>query len=265
MPKVTISSSKGLEQTSGSGFSVSDVELVRSSESITPTSASYTVTCIADDPADSLDDDSFVIYAQDGESYGIWFDVAGTLAGSAPGVSDFELEVAFASGATADAVATAIKTAIDADTGTITSFGNMFTVIRVTNVLTIYVNETGALTTTSVVDSAAGIEVDLAADGSAGDLDEDLECSLVSVGNEVSTLNTTVALASGSSVGQKKNIIFASAANGEVNVGGALSNAGSAAVLLSLTTPGASAAGAACLVWNGSAWVVTNTSNVTVA
>jgi len=265
MPKVTISSSKGLEQTSGSGFSVSDVELVRSTESITPVSASYTVTCIADDPADNLDDDSFVIYAQDGESYGIWFDVVGTAGGAPPEASTYELEVVFASGVNAEAVATAIKTAIDADTGTATAFGNMFTVIRAVNVLTIYVNETGALVTSAVVDSAAGILVALAADGSVGALDEDLECSLVSVGNEENTLNTTVALASGASVGQKKNIIFSSAANGEVNVGGALSNAGSAAVLLSLTTPGATAAGAACLVWNGSAWVVTNTSNVTVS
>jgi hypothetical protein len=275
MPKVTISSSKGLEQTSGSGFSVSDVELVRSNESITPVSASYTITVGAAQVAvdDTYGGQYFNLEDAAGTELEFWFDT--NASGSAPsGVTSSTAQVIDIdlTGTTSIAdICTAIAVAINSGSIAINSDGDnmsdyLFAVAGATSV-SVYVLETGEMTNSVpfAADNAGSLAVELASDGSSGDLDADVECSLISVGNEVSTLNTTAALADGSSVGQKKNIIFASAANGEVNVGGALSSAGSSAVLLSLSNPGASAAGAACLVWNGSAWVVTNTSNVAVS
>jgi hypothetical protein len=267
MPKVTISSSKGLEQTSGSGFSVSDVELVRSNETVTPTSgASWEIVCKADSSSD-LDGDYFHLYAQDGTSYGVWFEVdsSGTTvpAGATSGI-DNQVAVEFAEGASAAVVAAAIVLAINTDATALYDFeavddgGGTFTV---------YVLFTGAMTTTTETGAPDAVTSVTLTDGSDAieAIDEDIECSHLIVGNAVAVVELASLLADGSVVGQRKNLIFKGHATGEVNVGGSFSSAGSAASLLSMTAHSASHHGVAMLVWNGSAWTVVHNVNVTAS
>jgi len=263
MPKVTISSSKGLEQTSGSGFSVSDVELVRSSESITPTGGVYTVTCIKEDThtGGSLLSKSFTIYDQNGASYGIWFDVGATdpAVPVAIDATDSQIEVDISAAALASAVATALAAAIE------TASSEHECVVDGDDVL-IYVLDSGAMTTDTEDDGDSEFTVSLV-DGSSGDLDEDVETSLITIGNDEATVVLqSVALANGSTAGQRKNVMFAvSSTSATMIVGGNLWGGGSAKTLLTST---ATKAGVACLVWSGSTdigWIVVNSVNVTAS
>jgi hypothetical protein len=267
MPQVTISSSKGLEQTSGSGFSVSDVELVRSNESITPSGGSYLVTCVAD-VGGSLDGKYFILYNQDGDSYGIWFD-HGDSGTAAPGATAFtatdnKVEVkTVANGNTAAQVATAIQGAIDGDA---TANLDFEVVDNSDGTITVYALHAGAMTTTTENAGDSGFTVALT-DGSdtAATVDADVECSMLSVGSDVTDMDLVTVLGNGSTVGQRKNLIFVGAANGEVNVGGTFFSGGAPATLLSMNTNSVAHGAVASLVWSGSAWVVVHNVNVTAS
>ena len=263
MPQVTISSSKGLEQTSGSGFSVSDVELVRSNESITPSGGSYLVTCL-ENAASSLNNLYFILYAQDGESYGVWFNADGAGAEPVHG-ADNGIEVTLTTTETAAQVATKTATAIDGD-----ATANLdFEAIAVGAALTVHANYAGAMTTTTASAGTAivaGFTVALT-DGSdtAATVDADVECSMLSVGSDVVDKDLVAVLSNGSSVGQEKNLIFVGAADGEVNVGGTFFSGGAPATLLSMNTNSVAHGAVASLVWSGSAWVVVHNVNVTAS
>ena len=120
MPQVTISSSKGLEQTSGSGFSVSDVELVRSNESITPTGAVYIITPsqahdgAGDGGGIDYGTDWFELEDVDGNAFRFWFST--TAAQTAPGVAggtEIEVDLGDDADKSVPQVCTAIQSAID--------------------------------------------------------------------------------------------------------------------------------------------------------
>lgn len=266
MPQVTITSSKGLVQTSGSGFTVSDVELVRSNETVTPTSgASWEVVCKADSSSD-LDGAYFHLYAQDGASYGVWFEVdsSGTTvpAGATSGI-DNQIAVAFAEDATAATIATAIVSAINLDA---TASYDFEAVDDGGGTFTVYALFTGSMTTTTET-PATGVTSVTLTDGSddVEAIDASIECSLLKVGNSVAAVELASLLDDGSVVGQRKNLIFKGHATGEVNVGGSFLSAGSSASLLSMASSTASTYAVASLVWNGSAWVVVHNVNVTAS
>lgn len=256
MPQVTISSSKGLEQTSGSGFSVSDVELVRSNESITPTGAVYTVTCINEDAhsTTTLLSKSFTIYDQNGASYGIYFDVGATNPGVPGAISatDTKIEVELTAVMTATEVATAIAAAVEAASAE-------HECVEVAGVVSIYVLDAGAMTTDTEDAGDSEFTVTLV-DGSAGDLDADTEASLITIGNDVGTVVLqSVQLADGSSVGQRKNVMFAaSSTSATIDVGGNFRGG----LLLSSE---ATKPGLATLVWDGTKWVAQTLINTSVA
>jgi hypothetical protein len=260
MPKVTISSSKGLEQTSGSGLSVSDVELVRSNESITPTGGVYTVTCIASagHTSTTLQDKYFIIYDQDGNSYGVHLDASG--GGTPPTAAsdaDFTLSASTHSeGSSATVIAASLATDINAAA----NFSDEFFAKSSSETLTIYVLDAGEMTTDTEDEGDSEFTVSLA-DGSDGDLDEDVETSHITIGNDVADVDEqSVQLANGSSVGQRKNVIFAAnTTSATINVGGAFSGGG---LLLSSETL---KTGLATLVWDGSAWVPQTLINAAVS
>lgn len=262
MPQVTITSSKGLVQTSGSGFTVSDVELVRSNESITPTGGVYTVTCEGSDGT-SLDQKYFVIYDQVGESYGMWIDASGTTtvpsgASAVAGDVDNELEIV---GITGVRTATQVAALLASEINGAAAFLTEFFAKSSAETLTIYVLDTGEMTTDTEDPGDTGFAVSLA-DGSDGDLDEDVESTLITIGNDVEDVaDQSVQLADGSSVGQRKNVMFAASSNTgcTIDVGG---NFIDSALLLSSQ---ATKTGLATLVWNGSAWVAQTLINTTVA
>jgi hypothetical protein len=266
MPQVTISASKGLEQTAGSGFTVSDVEMTRSNESITPSGASYLVTCVAN-VASSLNNLHFVLYDQAGNSYGIWFDADN--AGSEPVVmaaaTDEQLEVDLTTNDTAADVATAIQGAIDADG---TASADFEVVDNGDNTITVHALAAGAYTTTTEDAGDSGFTVALTnGSDTAATVDPDVECSLLAVGSDIADMDLVVTLGSGSVVGQRKNLVFAGVANGEVNVSGVFISGPAAAstTLLSMTANTAAHSAVAGLVWNGSAWVLVHSVNVTAA
>ena len=263
MPQVTINAAQGLEQTSGSGFTISGVELIRSNESITPSGASYLVTCVAD-VTDSLDGTYFVIYAQGGDSYGIWIDTddSGTAEPAGATAADNQLEVTtIATNDDAATVAAAIQGAIDGDAG---GAADDFEVVdNGDDTITIYTLTAGAMTDTTEDAGDSGFTVALTDGTDTGAaLDADLECSLLSVGSDVVDMDLVATLPNGSTVGQRKMIILAGVANGEVNVSGTFHDA-TAATLLSLTTNTVDHHGVASLIWGGSAWAVVNKVNIT--
>jgi len=264
MPQVTISSSSGLEQTSGSGFSISDVGLVRSNESITPVGASYLITCTAD-TAGSLNGTYFVIYAQDGDSYGVWFDNNndGTPVPAGAGAATNQVEVNFADASSITTVATAIQAAIDGDA---TASADFEVVDNGDGTLTVYTLQAGTMSDTTEDAGDSGFTIALT-DGSstAATIDADVETSLLTVGSDIAGMDLVTVLGNGSFVGQRKNLIFVGAASGEVNVGGTFLSAGSAVSLLSMTTNTAAHRGVAGLVWNGTQWSVVHNVNVTAS
>jgi hypothetical protein len=263
MPKVTISSSKGLEQTSGSGFAVSDVELVRSNESITPSGGSYLVTPEANTTS-SLLNLHFILYAQDGGSYGVWFDDG--VSGSDPGIGDAQIQVVLTTSDTKTEVAAAIATAINLGAPANADFE----AVADGETVIVYALHAGAMTTTTTDLILAGDSTGtvVLTDGSdtGATVDEDVECSLLSVGTDVALMDLVTVLGNGSSVGQRKNLIFVGAASGEVNVGGEFASAGTTGLsLLSMATNSASHRAVASLVWDGTYWVVVHNVNVTAS
>ena len=264
MPQVVINASKGIEQTSGSGFTISGVELVRSTESITPSGGSYLVTVNDANVASSLNNLYFVLYNQAGDSYGIWLDANNAGAEPAEATAcDNQLEVDLTENDTAAEVATAIQDAIDNDAG---GAADDFEVVdNGDDTITVYALAAGAMTDTTEDAGDSGFTVALTDGTDTGAaLDADVECSMLSVGNDVIDMDLVSTLPNGSTVGQRKMIILAGVANGEVNVSGTFHDT-TAAELISLTTNTASHHGVASLIWGGSAWVVVHKVNVTVS
>jgi hypothetical protein len=272
MPQVTISSSKGLVQTSGSGFTVSDVELVRSSESITPEGARYTISCLGNtfaDAANSLDELYFVIYDNDGQSHGVWFDLTGS---SSSPITTSDVDYVVEASPTADTTHTAtviagfVAAAINAHADASAEFE---VVDNSDGTLTVYSVYAGEISHDATAEGDSAFTITLTDAGSTDDatIDEDVECTVLNIASDVVDASPLVAtLAAGSVVGQRKNLIFVGATAGEVSAGGSFLNGSSAASLLSMTTNTATTHRAvASLVWNGTVWVVAHSLNVTAA
>jgi hypothetical protein len=250
MPKVVYSPNKGIVEKPGTGFEIEGVALKEPQHTVTTfKGAQYSFTAVAE-TGDNYDGKYFTMYGQGGTKYGVWTSADG---GSEPtdATVDTWIAVSFAALANAATAAAAFVTAIDAH-----SSGTVFESVAATAVVTIYVLQTGELTTTG------GENVDSPVTGftetnGAGSLNSvgNSQIALATAG-DVATVVAQIPLADGTVVGQRVLVHVSSAAsNGAISLTGNFSGTGTHTNTI-LTFGGADAEEYFKGVWTGVDWAL---------
>jgi len=249
MPKVVYSPNKGIVEKPGTGFEIEGVALKEPQHTVTTfKGAQYSFTAVAES-GDNYDGKYFTMYGQDGTKYGVWTSADG---GSEPTDTtvDTWIAVSFAASAADTVAAAAFAADIDSNAGTV------FEAAASSAVVTIYVLQTGELTTTG------GENVDSPVTGftetnGAGSLNAvgNSQIALATAG-DVSTVVAQIPLADGTVVGQRVLVhVNAAASNGAISLTGNFSGTGTHTNTI-LTFGGADNEEYFKGVWTGVDWAV---------